>query len=368
MSIRLRRIFNQLLRHGFRKDELSFLIFFVTSRCNAPCKTCFYWESLNKNEDLSLEEIGKVSQTLGTFSTLLYSGGEPTLRKDLVEVTGVFVGQNKVRLVAVPTNGLNTEHILEVVERLLRAYPGTQFSINPSVDGFAQTSDDIRAVPEGTKRAFETIRRLTALKTRFSNLQVVMNTVICKRNAEELPAFMKFVREEFDLDYHHFELLRGNPKDPTFELPSAEQIQSLHRLDAENRERYLGRKPRSSFLERLITVGFLRKVQKAKEMVLESGRLPHPCLGGSTIGVLDANGDVRPCELLPPMGNVRKVGYDFRKIWKAPQADRVREDIQHGCKCTHVCFISATQAAQASSLASIPMEYARFRLSKTDSA
>ena len=37
--------------------QLNTLILFVTSRCNAKCRTCFYWQELNQSGDLSFEEL-----------------------------------------------------------------------------------------------------------------------------------------------------------------------------------------------------------------------------------------------------------------------------------------------------------------------
>lgn len=47
-----------------RKLESVFL--FVTGRCNAKCKMCFYAEDMDKKEkDLTFEEIKTISETAG---------------------------------------------------------------------------------------------------------------------------------------------------------------------------------------------------------------------------------------------------------------------------------------------------------------
>ena len=50
-----------LLHKLMRKKKLEGFFLFVTSRCNAKCKTCFYHEELNSNEDMTFEEIKKMS-------------------------------------------------------------------------------------------------------------------------------------------------------------------------------------------------------------------------------------------------------------------------------------------------------------------
>ena len=62
------------------------LTFFVTRRCNARCPFCFYLQSTEMAEadaaELSLEEIERISSSLGSLLWLAFSGGEIFLRKD----------------------------------------------------------------------------------------------------------------------------------------------------------------------------------------------------------------------------------------------------------------------------------------------
>ena len=45
------------------RGGLDYLVFFVTSRCPGGCEHCFNREALNRGDDLSLEEIRRVSCT-----------------------------------------------------------------------------------------------------------------------------------------------------------------------------------------------------------------------------------------------------------------------------------------------------------------
>ncbi len=51
------------------------VILFVTSRCNAFCRTCFYHAELNQPGDLTFEQIEKVSRTMPGITDLWLSGG-----------------------------------------------------------------------------------------------------------------------------------------------------------------------------------------------------------------------------------------------------------------------------------------------------
>ncbi len=89
-----------------RRPQFESLFLFVTSRCNSVCQTCFYWDTLNKNQDLSFEQIEALSRTAPPFRKLWLSGGEPFLRPELADVITLFARNNGVVNVNLPTNGL----------------------------------------------------------------------------------------------------------------------------------------------------------------------------------------------------------------------------------------------------------------------
>src|ERR1044071_317065 len=109
----------QLLRSTKRAKRLGTVILFVTSRCNAFCRTCFYHEELNQPGDLTFEQIEKISRTMPPITDLWLSGGEPTLRGDVPEIIDLFVTRNHVNRVIIPTNGLIKTRVYEIVERAL---------------------------------------------------------------------------------------------------------------------------------------------------------------------------------------------------------------------------------------------------------
>src|ERR687883_1605201 len=92
----------RLLRSTGRERRLGTVIFFITSRCNARCETCFYHEELNRPGDLTFAQIEKVSQTMPPITDLWLSGGEPTLRRDVPAIIDTFVMNNDVRRIIIP--------------------------------------------------------------------------------------------------------------------------------------------------------------------------------------------------------------------------------------------------------------------------
>lgn len=88
-------------------------------------------------------------------------------------------------------------------------------------------------------------------------------------------------------------------------------------------------------------------------------RWPMPCTAGQNIGVVDANGDIRSCELRERLGNLRDYDCDWSRFWDSRER---REEIaaieRDGCWCTHVCFIHASLKTSPKAMAiDVPRAY-----------
>src|SRR4028118_98233 len=134
----------QLLRSTERERRLGTLILFVTSRCNARCATCFYWDELNQPGDMTFAQIERISRTMPPITDLWLSGGEPTLRRDLNDIINLFVRHNGVRRVIIPTNAIVKAHVSEAVGRALGDNPEIDLYLNVALDGYGTTHDRIR--------------------------------------------------------------------------------------------------------------------------------------------------------------------------------------------------------------------------------
>ena len=332
----------QFLKNTFIRNKLEFLIFFVTSNCNCRCNICFYWQELNKLKDLSSDEISKISKSIGKFRTLLLSGGEPFLRDGLFEVCQQFIENNKISALTIPTNGILTEKITDFCARTLRLYPELILSVSISIDGPKDLHDATRGVAGVFDKATETLKELLKLKSHYKNLELIVNTVITDKNIGQLACFMNFIFDNFDIDYHDFELLRGDYKNKNLYLPSLEEIRKIHSSIVENRKRYIKRKE-ANFLEYFATLSLLKLSQKLKERCLAKKKPLFACSAGRNIAVLDANGDVKLCELLPAVGSLKDTNYDFSAVLNLKKANELKRTIKETkCSCTHVCFIKLT--------------------------
>ena len=124
------------------------LTFFVTRRCNARCPYCFYLQSAGTAQpdaaELSLEEIGKISSSLGSLLWLAFSGGEIFLRKDLVEISRQFHRQNRPAIMLYPTNGLLPQLIHDTMAQILRDCSDSVVVVKLSLDGVGAAHDALR--------------------------------------------------------------------------------------------------------------------------------------------------------------------------------------------------------------------------------
>lgn len=334
-----------------------YLIFFVTNRCNAKCKHCFYWKNLNQEDELSLEEIEEISKKLGTVRVLLLSGGEPVLRTDLFDIISLFIRNNDTKVVSIPTNALLPERISEATERLASSFPEITFSINPSIDELHEKNDEIRGISGAFERSLETLKAIEKLREKHNNIELVVNTTISAYNYEDIDAMIDYFKK-FELTYHNFELLRGSPKEKNLSLPPLDRVKEVH-SKAINARNYYIEKGGSGILEKISVLGITKYAQSIKENVLASGGLPFTCSAGRNIVVIEPNGDVRLCELLPPVGNLKDYGYDVELLLKDKKAEKLFRSITD-CKCTHVCFINMSIANDRKTPLKVPLYYLKW--------
>ena len=135
---------------GLFTSAHSYMIFFVTARCNARCEFCFYWEEIESaasRRELKLEEIDKITQKLKHLLYLSIGGGEPFLRKDLADIVSLFYRNCKTRIVNITTNGLQPARTEALVERMLEENPNLFLKVGISLDALGDKHDEMRKVP-----------------------------------------------------------------------------------------------------------------------------------------------------------------------------------------------------------------------------
>ena len=359
----------QLLRSTKRERRLGTVILFVTSRCNAKCETCFYWQELNRPGDMTFAQLERVSQTMPPVTDLWLSGGEPTLRPDLGEVINTFVRNNGVRRVIIPTNALVRRRVCEVVGRALGDNPQIDLYLNVALDGYGPTHDRVRGVPGNWEKTLGCIRALYPLKAQYRDrFRLNVNTVVCAENYEEIERLAAFLWENFALDGHYFNIIRGQAKAgaaikqvPNDILPAL-YTQAAALTERYGRRMFAGDDASARFVKQVAYVGAITTHYRTQlANFAEPSGWPFPCTAGETTAVIDYNGDVRACELRGKFATLADYDYDFTALWSAGERQTELDAIDGGrsCWCTHVCFIhDSLRHSRRALLYGLPKNYA----------
>ncbi len=341
------------------------LTFFVTRRCNAGCPYCFYLRSnegaANEAEELSLEEIRKISDSLGRLMWLAFSGGEIYLRRDLAEISGIFYDQNKPSILLYPTNGLLPELITETTERILRHCTRSIVVVKVSLDGLNGAHDALRRSPGGFERAMETCRRLARIEERYPNFELGINTVFCSENQDEMDEIIDFVSGLRSVRAHTISMVRGDlVNDQYKQVDVGRYVDAIDRLERDLKSGKAGvyrfRGARLKAAQDIVQRRLIERTLRARKRQI-------PCHSGKLSLVLTEYGDAYPCEILPTsLGNVRDHGYDLARLVRSPGARAVVDSITDDrCHCTHECNLMMNILFSARSYPALFKEYLRLR-------
>ena len=361
--------FVTLLRSTGREKKLGTVILFVTSRCNAFCRTCFYWDELNRPGDLTFEQIEQVSRTMPPITDLWLSGGEPSLRRDVPAIIDTFVSNNAARRIIIPTNGIARARIYEIVDHAMEKHPGLDLYLNVALDGYEKTHDEIRGVPGNWEKALACIESLYPLKERYSQrFRLNVNTVVCAENYTEIEKLSEYLWQNLRLDGHYFNIIRGETKvGESIKQVPPEILPEMYRRASELTRRYgdrmfAGDQALARFIKNVAYVGAITTHYRTQHRNFEGpSAWPMACTAGETVAVIDYNGAVRACELRGKFASLADYGYDFGALWASEERQRELDAIDGGkaCWCTHVCFIhDSLRHSRRAMLYELPKNYA----------
>jgi MoaA/NifB/PqqE/SkfB family radical SAM enzyme len=318
----------------------------VSYRCNSRCKTCNVWQ--RPNDDFTIEEYDKTFASIGRDPYwFTFSGGEPTLRKDLPEMVEAAYRNCRPGIINIPTNGIQDKIIPERVERVLRAAPGSEVIINLSLDGVGVKHDIVRGVKGNFERAMRTYAGLKALKGRYKNFTLGVHTVISNFNIDEFDNIYNFVHNELKPDQFISEIAEERVELDTVGMgitPPVEKYQPvIERLQRELRETEFTGVAR-------ITEAFRDRYYDIVKRTLAEKRQIIPCLAGVASAQIAPNGDVWACCIrAESVGNLRDHNYDFRSVWTTPEAAEQRRSIK-----ARECYCPLANASYTNMLCHVP--------------
>ncbi|MFW5775622.1 MAG: radical SAM protein [Chitinivibrionales bacterium] len=171
----------------FSSDKKPVVVWNATRRCNLKCRHC-YSDSQNCDyaDEMSTSEAQTFIDSLADFGApvLLFSGGEPLIRKDLFELVA-HARQRGLRAV-ISTNGtLITPGIASQLRSAGLSYVGV------SIDGLARNHDRFRGVDGAFDRAIEGIR--ACIET---GVKVGLRFTVTRDNVADVPGIFQLLERE----------------------------------------------------------------------------------------------------------------------------------------------------------------------------
>ena len=187
-ALRYGRHSSQMPSHllQFSKDKRPVVVWNMTRKCNLKCVHCYAHAREESSEDeLSTQQGRRLIDDLAGFGVpvLLFSGGEPLVRKDLPDLAAYAV-ESGMRAV-ISTNGtLIGREKAHTLKEIGLSYVGI------SLDGMEEINDRFRGVPGAFQKAMKGIENCQA-----AGIKVGLRFTINKFNVDEIPKVFDLLEE-----------------------------------------------------------------------------------------------------------------------------------------------------------------------------
>lgn len=187
--------------------RIAYLRLSVTDFCNYRCVYCLPegYQGCVTPDELSLAEIEMLVRAFAESGTekIRLSGGEPTMRHDIVEIAQICAAQQGIKKVAMTTNG----HRLDKLYRPLIDAGISQFNL--SIDSFRPERFRQITGKNSLERILHTVEQMLAENFH----QIKLNALLMRESAQELlqdsldfvktrPVTMRFI-ELMRTNNHH---------------------------------------------------------------------------------------------------------------------------------------------------------------------
>jgi len=301
----------------------------VTYRCNSRCKTCNIYKK--HSEEMKPEEYDKIFKSIGSSAYwVTMSGGEPFLRKDLVEIIQAIYNRSKPKIINIPTNGLLCERIPEKVKEIAQSCPKSTLVINLSIDAIGKKDDDIRGIEGAYDKAIKTYESLKKLE--LANLNIGIHSVISKFNVDD---FQHIATNLMELapDSYVTEIAEKRVELGTMDSDITPSVMKYsHAID------FLLFKIKQKEFKGMnrITQIFRVEYYKMVKRLLKEQRAQMRCYAGILSAQITPDGIVWPCCIKAvDIGNLHDYSLNFKKLWRKSKAlKEERKKIQlENCSC-----------------------------------
>ena len=206
--------------------------FDVTYRCNLRCNMCHSLSLIrgsqtfdSKRKELTSGQINKIIHQLPRNTLITFTGGEPFLREDMIDILSESCKSYKCHII---TNGtlINQKTANSMVELRTRSLmtPGLMM-VGFSIEGPEKIHDEIVAKKGSFQKAITAITLLQSQKKELHSPypMIHLTTVITSRNASHLK-YIYSLAKDLELDYCNLVL------ENTFEFARNQQINNFSTL------------------------------------------------------------------------------------------------------------------------------------------
>lgn len=291
----------------------------VTYRCNSRCSMCNIWQ-MDDFDELPPEQYAKLPDSLRTINV---TGGEPFLRKDLVEVLRQIHNAAPLSRIVISSNGVLTERITDSMMQIQKLHPNIGIGI--SVDGLGDVHDQIRGVVGGFEKAIRTVRSVKSAGIK----DVRIGMTIVNGNVHQLLDVHRLSVElgvEFTTTVAHNSEIYFRKSDNERGPPTPELRSALRRVENSHLRSMSPKNWFRAYHIEGITDQNLRKLAMGK------------CSAASRFFFLDPKGDVYPCIVMDKViGNIKEVK-SIDDLFKGAKVNEVRNLVK-ACRadCWMVC-------------------------------
>ena len=273
-------------------NRLLVISFEVTLSCVCNCRHCDLGGIRENERQMKPEDFSKIIRDLKPLVVQL-SGGEPLLRKDIIEIVKAIKKFGNLPYIILVTNGvlLTKEKYLALKEAGV-----DQFSI--SLDFPDERHDDFRRYPG----LFKHLKTLLPELSNYGFKDIILNSCITKANFKEvIPLAKKATEWNASISYSAYTSLRTENEE--FAFCSKEDLESLRQSILQLIE--FKKKTSSIINSRNLLLKFLK--------FLEKGHMPN-CQAGLKFLVVMPDGAFVPCSLKrEKFSNLRDLRRNFSR-------------------------------------------------------
>ena len=169
--------------------RFAYLRLSVTDACNFRCKYCLPngYKAVTQEEPLTLSEMTRLVEAFAGMGTvkLRLTGGEPTLRRDFIEIVNTLAAVSGIEQVAISTNGWNLKQIAKKLQ-----LAGVS-KVNVSLDSLEPKNFAEMTGTDQLGHVLDGIEECLALGYNAVKINAVL---MANTNAKELDRFLEYVR------------------------------------------------------------------------------------------------------------------------------------------------------------------------------